>query len=248
MANVTTENRVKKIKRIPLSRLKLNEFDLHEKKRGIKVFQRSIREMGLLDPITVIPEGNQYVVIDGIRRLLAWEKLYPDLPISCNILESSSATETQTAPSENDAEQTKLDAYALNLARAKVPTTKMEAMVWEMHERGKGYETIANCFGYKKSGIQKMIHRLKEKKGMLSLPVPAKKQTISNIRNVRKRLQNLAKELNVDNDADKKLFLDIEDWLKAQEDLMQDEMASETASEQDNTVDADTAEDQPQQT
>ena len=233
-------NRIEKMKLIPLKKLKLNDLELHKKAKGIKAFQESLKITGLLDPITVRHEGNKYLVVDGVRRLLAWENVFPNQPIPCNILNDSSDNEECSSEGIDSAEQMKLDAYTINLARAKVPTKKVEEVVWEMHKKGIGYETIANCFGYKKAGIQKMINRLKIKHGeaistSTSSSVPTKKQTLNKINRVRTQLENLSNELDVSNEDDKKLFDEIGKLLKAHADIIREEMDNETSPAQDAT-------------
>lgn len=228
-------NRIEKMKLIPLKKLKLNDLALHKKKKGIKAFQASLKEVGLLDPITVRHESNEYLVVDGVRRLAAWEKVFPDQPIPCNILNDSSDNEEHSSEGKDSAEQMKLDAYTINLARAKVPTENVEELVWEMHKKEIGYETIANCFGYKKAGIQKMINRLKIKHGeaiSTSTSVPTKKQTLNKIKRVRTQLENLSNELDVSNEDDKKLFDEIGKLLQAHADIIQEEVDKETSPAQ----------------
>lgn len=242
--------RITNTKRISIKRIQCNEFELHEKKRGIKVLRESIAKKGLLVPITVRYEGDHYIIVDGIKRFAAWKEEYPDQPIFCTVL-SYEADGASTSDGEVPEEQMKQDAFTINLARAKVPKKQVEAYVKELHSQGMGYKAIAQCIGYKKSGVQKIVERIKaQKDGDGSAPPLTTSKTIGTIKRVRTMLKNLSEALILENESDKSLFRNIEDFLKVHEELLQEEKDKEKPPVQDtpkDTTATDTTENQPSQ-
>ena len=117
---------------------------------------------------------------------------------------------------------------------AKVPKKQVEAYVAELHSRGMGYETIAQCIGYRKSGVQKIVQRIEARKdGDGSAPAPAKNKTIGTLKRTRTMLQKLSKSLGLTDESDKELFRSIDEFLKTHEELLQEGLAKENPPAQD---------------
>lgn len=52
----------------------------------LSALKASIRRDGLLVPVTVRPSGGRYSLIDGLRRIVVWKEIFPEIPISAVIL------------------------------------------------------------------------------------------------------------------------------------------------------------------
>lgn len=65
------------IKEIPISKIKENPYQTREsiEEDPLKVLIKSIRERGLMSPISVMKEGDEFIIICGHRRLKAFKRL-----------------------------------------------------------------------------------------------------------------------------------------------------------------------------
>ena len=190
------------------------------RKGSSKLLRESIRTSGLLTPIIVRQMGSGYVLIDGARRLAAWEKECPGQPIPSIVVVYKHSDRTQGTNFESLQEQRQCDALTINLARAKVPTKIVEEFVWKLQQKGMGYEAIASSIGYQESGVQKMIQRMKAKSEGEPAPTVHSRATISKIKRTRTMLRNIAKELELKDEADLQLFRQLQDFLQVHEELL----------------------------
>jgi len=71
------------VKDIPIGEIQIKD-NIRKEYTDLDVLQASIREYGLLQPITVYEEGDGYVVKTGHRRFMAYEKLYKEDPDKFN--------------------------------------------------------------------------------------------------------------------------------------------------------------------
>jgi len=77
--------------RIPLSRLHVGSFCFRFKNQDDRLVS-SVREQGLLQPITVAAEGKNYIVIDGHKRLAVLKNLKIKTAVCC-VVEKPAMTE-----------------------------------------------------------------------------------------------------------------------------------------------------------
>lgn len=66
-----------KVQEIPIDKIKENPYQMRKEidEDKIKILAKSIRERGLFNPITVIKENEDYITVNGHRRILAFKKL-----------------------------------------------------------------------------------------------------------------------------------------------------------------------------
>ena len=67
------------VKDIPIGDIQIKE-NVRQDYTGIEELAASIRQHGLLQPITVYSDGSQYIVKTGHRRIMACQRLYHTEP------------------------------------------------------------------------------------------------------------------------------------------------------------------------
>jgi len=69
--------KIGKIEDVSISKIESNPYQTRERieKEGLLILAKSIREIGLFNPITLLKKNGGYVVINGHRRLSAFKKL-----------------------------------------------------------------------------------------------------------------------------------------------------------------------------
>jgi ParB family chromosome partitioning protein len=134
------------IKDIPLGDIKICD-NVRKSYSGIEELSTSIRQYGLLQPITVYPEGDYFVVKTGHRRFMAFQKLYVVEPerfhsIRCILSTSENLATIQLVENVQREELSQIDLYnALSNLRENGMTLKQIAEVM-----GKTEKVIKNLF------------------------------------------------------------------------------------------------------
>ena len=94
------------IKTIPLSQLVVSADNVRKTKTGIEGLAASIAAIGLLHNLQVHPNGGNFEVIAGGRRLAALQllakqkKIAGDFPVPCDVRETGGAIEVSLAENE----------------------------------------------------------------------------------------------------------------------------------------------------
>ena len=160
--------------------------------------------------------------------MVAWREEYPDQPIPAILLNYPTEMVDEKEGQLRKMEMAKCDAYTANTIRLKLPKKKVEEYVLELHEKGMGYKAIADCIGYKKSGVQKIISRLESRnQEPVYVANTSKKKTVNKIKRIRTSLCNLFNDLEYATDGDKELFQRIDNLLREHEDAYSEELEKE---------------------
>jgi len=71
------KNKNMQIEEISIDKIKSNPFQMREEigKEPLQILINSIRDRGLFNPISLLKEGNEYIIVSGHRRLAAFKKL-----------------------------------------------------------------------------------------------------------------------------------------------------------------------------
>lgn len=222
MNNSTSRNAILGIGKIRIADIQVSsDLMIHKVKSGLKVLTENIMANGLLVPLTVGMLGGKFILIDGFKRLEVWKKLYPDKPIPCTILDYCQIT---TVDDMNLCGQQFYDKFSINLARSKVPTKQIEKFVVKLHDAGMGYEAIARCIGYKKSGVQGIIRRMKEKEFETAEANADKKKLLSQIKRVKALWNKLTDQLNAQQENYVPLLQQVNDFLMMHEELIESDL------------------------
>lgn len=91
-------NKMTEVREIPIGKIKVGEHDqrISVDDEGMDGLVVSIRSLGLLYPCIVVPEGDEFLLVEGHRRLAACKKL--DKPtILCRVEEPSVKRATEIA-------------------------------------------------------------------------------------------------------------------------------------------------------
>jgi ParB family chromosome partitioning protein len=121
------------IKDIPLGDIVVRE-NVRKDYKGLEELADSIRQHGLLQPITVYADGDQYVVKTGHRRFLASQLLYKQEPdrfhsIRCIISDAENLSVIQLVENVQREDLSQLDLYnALSSLREQGMTLKQIAL------------------------------------------------------------------------------------------------------------------------
>ncbi len=126
------------IKTIPLSQLVVSADNVRKTKTGIEGLAASIAAIGLLHNLQVHPNGGNFQVIAGGRRLAALQllakqkKIAGDFPVPCDVRDTDDAIEVSLAENE--------------MREAMHPADQFEAFK-KLADENKGPEVIAAHFG-----------------------------------------------------------------------------------------------------
>lgn len=198
---------ISKISEIKLTSIKIiDDYKTHgSNKKFLKQLESSIRYHGLLNPLIVKEEktlnDKHFILIDGLQRLRVWQSLNMGEEIPCIIIKewkdykgNDNYLNDEIVPDSEEEKQSGIkNAYAsfsINLSRSKVSNDELEAIVSKLQGQGFGYASIAQRIGYTKSGVQKVIKRIKEKQEDKSID-DEKKNVIKQIKKIHTSLTNL---------------------------------------------------------
>ncbi len=143
---------------------------------GLYRLADSMRCLGMKLPLVVRKEEQTYQLIDGHKRLQAWQYLRFEEKIPCIIIDADTKLDVSSflpitlsePPSSKENQQEVYDLYtmiALNLVRSRLDKDVLKAIVKYLHDEiGLGYGTIAQRIGYSKAGVQRMLRRMDPKK------------------------------------------------------------------------------------
>ena len=122
------------IKDIPIGDIHVKE-NIRKEYTGLEELQASIREYGLLQPITVFPVVDGYTVKTGHRRFMAYQKLYGEEPekfhsIRCIITDAKNIAVVQLVENVQRVNLSQIDlVYALTALKNESMTMKQIAEV-----------------------------------------------------------------------------------------------------------------------
>jgi ParB family chromosome partitioning protein len=134
------------IKDIPIGEISVKK-NVRSEYKNIDELKASIRQYGLLQPITVYKDGNAYGVKTGHRRFLAFKSLYNEAPdkfhsIRCIIADTANISVIQLIENIQRADLSQLDLYnALSAFK----------------EQGLSLKQIADILGKTESYIKKVF-------------------------------------------------------------------------------------------
>ena len=75
MKNLVVVSKKVSVEDLVVSTITENIYDYSNRKSEISSLERSIKEIGLREPIIVIPNGIKYIIIDGVLRYNAVKNL-----------------------------------------------------------------------------------------------------------------------------------------------------------------------------
>ena len=181
------------VKDIPIGEIQKKE-NIRKEYTDLEELKASIREYGLIQPITVYKEGDGYVVKTGHRRFMAYKVLHEKEPerfhsIRCMITDNDNIVEIQLVENLLRVDISQLDfAYALNALKEKGMTHKEIANVL-----GKSEGHIKNLF----MGIIEIVKypALKDLISQFKVTIQEIAET-KGIKNIQERLDILKKRGN----------------------------------------------------
>ncbi len=181
------------------------------------ILSESLSTHGMIDPIKVrMMKKDSYLLLDGLKRLTIHKKLHPNKPICCSIKMSQCVRDGGIEDTITD--QDFSDAATYNLAREKVPHRIVEEIVSKFQKKEWGYERIARAIGYSKSGVQKIVNRLKKKENKSESAEVTAHISVKELRRTRTMLNKVRDLFNKELPEDVDLALmTIDDFLNCQE-------------------------------
>jgi len=139
------------VKDIPIGEIQIKD-NIRKEYTDLDELQASIREFGLIQPITVYKEGDVYFVKTGHRRFMAYKELYKKdrdrfHSIRCIITDNDNIVEIQLVENLLRVDISQLDfAYALNALK----------------EKGMTHKEIANVLGKSEGHIKNLFMGINE--------------------------------------------------------------------------------------
>lgn len=176
-------NYVRQLQKISIDKLVVPKQNVRTQSidKGLDELKANIRSVGLIEPISVYKELDQYVVLAGQRRLNAYYKLNDDHPnqgfdeIECLVTDSPKDDDMKRAISLGE-----------NITHLPMSSTDLQSAVTELYNKCDGnYTIIEQKFGLTRYIIDKYVglSRLPEKikQSIQSGGIHTKQRTAENI-------------------------------------------------------------------
>lgn len=136
-----------KLKDIPLEEIEvgLSQARIRNVEKNMDVLLRSIKQRGLLQPITVFKNNGKYEIVIGQRRLLAFKKLgYNTIP--CIVVKSY-----------DDVFEAKMDSITENVIREDMQLQDKIVLCTELYHKYGGVKLVADELGWPLSMVAKYV-------------------------------------------------------------------------------------------
>ncbi len=134
----------KEVKEIRISEIRIGEFEqrVEYSDEDIGSLASSIKRIGLIYPIIVIDNGDDYILLEGHRRLLA-HRMLDRTHITCSIMDTNEEDSTEVS-------------FAGNFFRKELSQIELAAAIVDAHEKGgMSIEELA-------AGFHKSVHWIRE--------------------------------------------------------------------------------------
>jgi len=169
------------IDRLRASDMPMRNYDVDEKSEDFRELVESVRRFGIIMPLLVQKCGNEYVVLDGNRRLRAAKRVGLE-KVPCAVIVTEGETDTISV------------AYIANLFR-KNPTPLEEAMFFKFlrDKHGLSIRDLASIVGKSVSYVHDRLSIVDNVEPDVGKMLAKSKKAISLVRHVRKVPKELQK-------------------------------------------------------